>query len=45
MSDFGGKNVQNSISAGAAPQTLYGEAYKLQRSSFWPLAAFKGPYF
>jgi len=38
---FGGKNVQNSISAGALPQTPFQEVTALP----WPLAAFKGPYF
>ena len=31
MSDFSGKNVQNSISAGAPPQTPYGELTALSR--------------
>jgi len=31
MSDFSGKNVQNSISAGAPPQTPYGELTALLR--------------
>jgi len=50
MSYFGGKNVQNSMSAGAPPQTPYGDLtallhwWSFQHSS-WPLAAFKGPYF
>jgi len=50
MSDFGGKNVQNSMSAGALPQTPFrslqrsfaGVAYSAPLDS---LAAFKGPYF
>jgi len=44
MSDFGGKNVQISISAGADPIS---EAYSspLLVELPWPLAAFKGPYF
>jgi len=53
MSDFGGKNVLNSISAGAlqCPRPHIGSLQ--QRSSASraysappdPLAAFKGPYF
>ena len=47
---FGGKNVQNSISAGALPQTPFWELtellhwWNLQRSPD-PLAAFTAPYF
>ena len=38
---FGGKNVQNSISAEAPPQTPFEELTALPD----PLAAFKWPYF
>jgi len=49
MLDFEGKTVQNSISAGAPFQTLFGELtvllcwWSLQRFPD-PLAAFMGPY-
>jgi len=49
MSDFWGKNVQNSISAGAP--SPYGELYNsapplVELTALpWPPAAFNGPYF
>jgi len=41
VSDFGGKNVQNSISDGAPPQTLFGELTALLR--WWSLQRFPDP--